>query len=174
MHAPTQTVAQNLKYRSLTDFATMTGTDVAALLSLARRLQDASLTDANRRALRGKNVALLCDVVDDDESALFQRAASGLGAQVAHLRPQLSQLSVPQEVQHTAQLLGRLYDALDCVGMPSDLVGRIGAAAGVPVFEAISSRAHPIARLAIGLDPGQALDDNRCAVVRAVLFSALA
>ena len=172
MHAPAHPMVQPLKQRSLTDFATMSGPDTGALLAFARELQNASHAGMNGRALRGKNLALLCDMVDTDGAGLFQRAAAGLGAQVAHLRPSLSSLSTPQAVQDTARVLGRLYDAVDCVGMPPDLVRQIGAAAGVPVFEAISSSRHPTARLADQLS-GAAIDDYRCSVIQAVLLSAL-
>jgi ornithine carbamoyltransferase len=173
MHAPAPLMVQPLKQRSLTDFAAMSEQDMGALLACASELQNPSHVGMNARTLRGKNLALLCDTVDADGAALFQRAASELGAQVAHLRPSLSRFSTPQEVQHTARVLGRLYDAMDCVGMPADLVHQIGAAAGVPVFEAISSSRHPTARLANQLD-GLAIDDKRCAVMQAVLLGALA
>ena len=173
MHAPAHTMVQPLKHRSLADFANMSEQDTSALLAFAGELQNALRAGMNGRALRGKNLALLCDTVDADGAALFQRAASGLGAQVAHLRPSLSRFSTAQEVQHTARVLGRLYDALDCVGMPPDLVHQIGVAAGVPVFEAISSSRHPTVRLADQLD-GEEIDDRRCAVMQAVLLSALA
>ena len=173
MHAPAHTMVRLLKQRSLTDFAAMSGQDTDALLALARELQSASRAGTGIRPLRGKNLALLCDALDADGATLFQRAASELGAQVAHLRPSLSRFSTPQEVQHTARVLGRLYDAMDCVGMATGLVLQIGAAAGVPVFEAISSSRHPMARLAEQLD-GEAIDDKRCALMQAVLLGALA
>jgi ornithine carbamoyltransferase len=165
-------MVQPLRHRSLTDFAAMSATDVSSLLALARELLSASRAGPTGRVLRGKNLAVLCDAVDADGAELFQRAASDLGAQVAHLRPSLSRFSTPQEVQHTARVLGRLYDAIDCVGMPPDLVRQIGIAAGVPVFEEISSRQHPTASLADQLN-GDAIDDRRCAVIQAVLLGAL-
>jgi len=174
MHAPAHTMAPPLKHRSLRDFAAMSEPDTRALLTLAHELQTASQAGLNGRVLRGKNLALLCDTVDADGAALFQRAASDMGAQVAHLRPSLSRFSTPQEVQHTARVLGRLYDALDCVGMPPELVRQIGVAAGVPVFEAMSSSRHPIARLAGQLNGGATDADKRCALMQAVLLGALA
>ncbi len=173
MQAPAHTMVQPLKQRSLTDFAAMSAQDTDALLALASELQNASHIGMNTRLLRGKNLALLCDSVDVDGADLFQRAASALGAQVAHLRPSLSGFSTPQEVQHTARVLGRLYDAMDCVGMPPDLVHRIGAAAGVPVFEALSSSRHPTGQLADRLD-ALTIDDRRCAILQALLLGALA
>jgi ornithine carbamoyltransferase len=174
MHASAHAMAPLLKQRSLSDFAAMSEQDTRALLGLAHRLQTASQAGLNGRILRGKNLALLCDTVDADGAELFQRAASDLGAQVAHLRPSLSKFSTPQEVQHTARVLGRLYDALDCVGMPPELVRQIGVAAGVPVFEAISSNRHPTAALAGQLNGDSTDVDKRCAVMQAVLLGALA
>ena len=164
----------NLKHRSLRDFANMSSHDMNTLLALARELQSESRTGTNQRILRGKNLAVLCDTHENGDAALFLRAASPLGAQVAHLRPNLSELSTPQEVRHTARVLGRLYDAADCVGMAPELVRRIGADAGVPVFDGITSSSHPTARLAGYLDADAAPDDRRCLVIQAVLLSALA
>ena len=172
MPASAHTLVQPLKQRSLADFANMSEQDASALLAFAGELQSTSHAGMTARALRGKNLALLCDTVDADGAALFQRAVSDLGAQVAHLRPSLCRFSTPQEVQHTARVLGRLYDAMDCLGMPPELVHEIGVCAGVPVFEAISSSRHPSVRLADQLD-GEAIDDRRCAVMQAVLLSAL-
>jgi ornithine carbamoyltransferase len=163
-----------LKQRSLDEFATMPARDMSALLAHARELQAAARAGTAQRALRGKNFGLFCDSADDGDAALFQRAATALGAQVAHLRPSLSELSTPQDVRHTARVLGRLYDAIDCVGMSSDLVQRIGADAGVPVFEGIASSRHPTAVLAEQLDGAAAAEDKRCLVIQAVLISALA
>lgn len=173
MHVSAHTMVPPLKHRSLTDFAAMSAQDASGLVALARELLSTSHAGMAGRVLRGKNLAVLCDTVDADGAELFQRAASDLGAQVAHLRPSLSRFSTPQEVQHTARVLGRLYDAMDCVGMPAELVHQIGVAAGVPVFESISSSRHPTASLADQLN-GEAIEDKRCALMQAVLLGALA
>ena len=124
--------------------------------------------------LRGKNLGLLCEADDDGDAALFRRAAVELGAHVAHIRPSLSELSTPQEVQHTARMLGRLYDAVECQGMAPALVQQVGNDAGVPVYDGIASQDHPTARLAALLDGDAAPADNRRFVLQAVLLSTLA
>ena len=164
----------HLKHRSLNDFSDMSSHDMGALLAQARELQSASRMGTSQRMLRGKNLGLLCDAADDAGAALFERAATALGAHVAHLRPSLSESSTAQEVQHTARVLGRLSDAVDCVGMAPDLVRRISAEAGVPVFGGIASSGHPTACLVDGLDADTAPEDNRCLVIQAALLSALA
>jgi ornithine carbamoyltransferase len=163
----------NLKHRSLKDFATMSAGDTNALLARARELQGAALAGTTERVLRGKNLGMLYEAADDADAALFRRAASALGAQVARLQPSLSEGSTPQEVRHTARVLGRLYDAVDCVGMAPELVRRIGADAGVPVFEGIASARHPTAELVSLLGGDMAIEDKRCVVIQAVLLSAL-
>jgi ornithine carbamoyltransferase len=170
-----QIMVENLKQRSMKEFAAMSEPDRVAMLGFARELHTAARSGAVRLVLRGKNIALLCDAAygASDDAAIFKRAASELGARMANLRLGLSSLSTPGQVQHTSKLLGRLYDALECVGMPSDLVNQIGAAAGVPVFEALSSRGHPAHRLADRLNDLAANDDNRCAIIQAVLVSVL-
>ena len=174
MSCSTHTMVTNLKPGSLNDFTTLSAQDMNALLARARELQFAARSGAPQRLLAGKNVGLLCEAADDADAALFQRAAMALGARVAQLRTSLSKLGTPDEVRHTARLLGRLYDAVDCMGMAPDLVNRISAEAGVPVFEGIASAQHPTAGLARLLDGSATLDDRRCLVIQAVLLSALA
>ena len=80
--------------------------NVASLLSHARILQRAALDGTTRQLLRGKNLGLLCETQPDEAQALFRRAAEELGAHVAVMRSSLSRASTPQEVQHTARMLG--------------------------------------------------------------------
>ena len=123
----------------------------------ARALQRAAQAGTTQPLLRGKNLGLLCEVDDDADAALFRRAAVELGAHVAHIRPRLSELSTPEEVQHTARMLGRLYDAVECQGMAPALVQQVGNDAGVPVYDGIASQDHPTAQLA------ESLGDERIA-----------
>ena len=152
--------------------------DVSAVLAHAQALQRAALAGRTPPLLRGKNLGLLCasdDGADDNsEAALFRRAATELGAHVAHIRARLSDLSTAQEVQHTAQLLGRLYDAVECQGLSAALMRQLAQAVDMLVFEAIASATHPTARLADQLDAASSASDRRRFVLQAVLLSSLA
>jgi ornithine carbamoyltransferase len=133
----------------------------------AQALRQAALAGEALPLLKGKKLGLLCEDVHAAPALLFQRAASGLGAHVAHVRPSLSHLSSPQEVQHTARMLGRLYDAVECQGMPPGLVRHIGLYAGVPVFDHLAGAADRLDDVAA--DTG----DSRCFVLQALLLQAL-
>jgi ornithine carbamoyltransferase len=95
---------------------------------------------ALRLPLRGRKLCLMAEDPDSEAARLFHRAATELGAHVAHVRPSLSELSTPLEVAHTARMLGRLYDAVECQGMAASVVRGLATAAGVAVFEGLALR----------------------------------
>jgi len=162
-----------LKHRSPLAFQQMSPHEVSALLAHARALQRAAQAGTAQPLLKGKNLGLLCEAPDDADAVLFRRAAGELGAHVAHIRPSLSDLSTPQEVQHTARMLGRLYDAVECQGMTSALVQQVSDEAGVPVYDGIASRSLPMAMLAEQLDGIAMASDNRRFVLQALLLSTI-
>ena len=163
-----------LRHHGVLAYDPIAPSDVAFVLDNARALQLAAEAGELRAVLRGRKFGLLCETDDDGDAALFRRAAVELGAHVAHIRPSLTDLSAPQEVQHTARLLGRLYDAVECQGMAPDLVHQVGADAGVPVYDGVASQKHPTAKLANLLDGDASTLDKRCFVVQAVLLSTIA
>ena len=167
-----------LSHHGLLAFDPIAPRDVAFVLDNARALQLAARAGDLRASLRGRKFALMCEVDNDSDSAsdaaLFRRAAVELGAHVAHIRPSLTELSTPLEVQHTARMLGRLYDAVECQGMAADLVHQLGIDAGVPVFDAIASQRHPTAKLVSLLGGDSPPLDQRRFVLQAVLLSTVA
>lgn len=159
------------KQHSLVEFEALSA-HMSALLARAQALPASQAASAHP-PLHGKKLGLVCGAAADHDADLFTRAANALGAQVALLRPSLSALSSAEEVQRTARVLGRLYDALDCIGLPHDLVMRLAAEAGVPVFDGLASAAHPACRdvQVPAAEPGS--DEWRCLVIQAVLLGTL-
>ncbi|MFH0131867.1 ornithine carbamoyltransferase [Variovorax sp. VaC1] len=144
--------------------------DVSSLLCRARILQRAALEGATSRPLRGKNLGLLYETPFDAAQALFCGAAEELGARVATMRSSLSLESSPQEVQHTARMLGRLYEAVECQDLDPALVRQIGEHAGIPVFDGAAMEDHPAVRLAELLGDKTSLADNQRFMVQALLL----
>ncbi len=145
--------------------------DRQALLDAARRLQHAARTGAPQPLLRGKKLGLLCGAGDEDEALLFHHAANELGAHVAHIRSAFTPDSTTTEVRDTARMLGRLYDAVECQGLPPSQVQQLGGAAGIPVFDGLASQAHASAELAAMLDGDEAPAEKRRRVLQAVLLA---
>jgi ornithine carbamoyltransferase len=144
--------------------------DAAALLASARELWHAAAAGQTPKPLRGKNLGLLCDDDQHDDAVLFRRAATELGAHVAHLRSSLSEHSTRLEIENTARTLARLYDAVECQGMPTALVQQVAGQAGMVVFDAIASAQHPSALLAGQLGSGCPSADARRLVLQAMLL----
>ena len=161
---------------NLSAFHALSHQDETALVSRARLLQAASLRGALSLQLKGKKLGLLCDECSDGSESrlLFQRAAEELGAHVATIRPALSGLGSPAEVQHTARVLGRLYDALECQDMAPETVRQIGRHAGIPVYDGLACASHSTARLAELLDERTSPADNRRFVLQALLLGSVA
>lgn len=149
--------------------------DAAALLALAASLRQAASGGRLQPLLRGKNLGLLRDPQHspEGEGALFLQAAGELGARVAQIPASLHGGSPASEVEHTARMLGRLYDAIECQGLPEPLVHSMSQHAGVPVYDGLAGPHHPTMPLAQALGGSGPAEDNRRFVVQAVLVHAL-
>ena len=141
-----------------------------ALLEQARVLQRAAQSGRVQPLLRGKHLGLLCDDDTRPAAVLFRHAASELGAHVAHIGISLSERSSAQEVAHTARLLGRLYDAIECQGMDGKLVAQVADLSGIPVFDGLANDEAWLLRMALLLGPEAALDENRRYALQAQLL----
>jgi ornithine carbamoyltransferase len=150
--------------------------DEAALLNRARLLQAASLRRAPALPLKGKNLGVLCsqDAEHSESCALFGRAAAELGARVTALPPSFSELGSAGEIRHAAQILGRFYDAVECLGLAPELVRQIARDASIPVYDGAASESHPTAQLAAQLGDQTSPTDNRRFVLQALLLGSIA
>lgn len=124
-----------LHHRDLWSLDGLTAEDLASLLQAAESLKAAAQAGRPQQPLRGKNIAVMCESGDDQAAQGFTAAASALGARVSHIRP------APKD---TAPLLGRLYDAIECEGLPEDTVRELARGAGRPVFNGLGHANHPL------------------------------
>ncbi len=154
------------------DCARLSAAQAAVLVASAAALRQAAADGQRQTPLRGRNLGLLCDDDGEDAARLFRRAASELGARVAHIRPNLSASSSADELRATARMLARLYDAVECQGLPRALVERLAAQADLPVFDGIALPLHPTALLAAQLGDGSEAE-RRCWVLQAALEAAV-
>lgn len=147
--------------------------EIQAVLEVARTLPRED--DEGRLAgrLRGRHFALLAESDDDPSAVLFRRAVDGLGGRVTHIRLSQAGLDDDRELARTAQMLGRLYVAVECQGAPASLVPQLSRAAGIPAFDGVATAAHPTASLIESLPDGIAADRRRAYVVQAVLLRAV-
>lgn len=156
--------------RPISALAALPPGDEPSLLAQARSLRRAALAGRVQPLLRGKNLGLLC--ADDTLPAalLFRQAASELGAHVAHIGMSLNESSSEQEVAHTARVLGRLYDGVECQGLPRSVVQQMAAVAGIAVYDGLACNEPLVDRLATQLGEDAAAGDNRRFALQALLL----
>lgn len=147
--------------------------DRTALLAQARTLQRNADAARVQPLLRGKNFGLLCADASAARARLFEQAASELGAHVAHIGMSLGERSSALDVAHTARLLGRLYDAVECHGLSAALVRRLCDAAGILVYDALGPHEPLLSALAIQLGSPAELARNRRFALQALLLHAV-
>ena len=162
-----------LRHASTASCAEFSPAESEALLASARALQRAAAAGRALPLLHGKNLGLLCHDDRQQDARLFREAAAALGAHVAHIGMGLSEHSAPQEVAHTARLLGRLYDAVECQGLVHEVVQQIAAEAGVAIYDGIATPQHPSAHLAAQLGGDGSLAENRRFVLQALLLDSI-
>ena len=147
--------------------------DSALVLARARMLQREALSGSLQPWLRGKNIGLFGPANDGMEDALFRRAATELGAQVAQIQPFPEGAPASADVQLTARLIGRLYDAVDWPDAPADLLQRMRSTAGIPIYDGLAAARHPTAQLAGLLGSDASIADRRRFVLQAVLLTTI-
>lgn len=118
-----------------------------AIFATARRLRADWHAGRARKALRGKNLALLLGGPPGREMSPLHRAAHDLGARVAEVRFEVDASKQP-DIGALARLLGRMYDAIDCDTLPPSTVRRIEMEASVPVYAGLGRDDHPVRALA--------------------------
>ena len=138
---------------------------INALEATVAMLKANALAGTIPQPLRGRNVGILCEDPQRPEVFLLQRAASDLGARVALVRSGLDDASLLLAGVQTGRVLGRLYDVLVCVDMPSQVVEKLRDVAGVPAISDLAG--EWIALLATRADAG---DDGRY-LLQALLIS---
>ncbi|MDQ6629741.1 MAG: ornithine carbamoyltransferase [Pseudomonadota bacterium] len=165
-----QTVFQPLQHASLDPLSMR---DSRVLLENARTLQRVAEAGRSQSLLLGKKFGLLCESEQGEEASRFRRAATDLGAHVAHIRPSLSELSATADVQGTARMLGRLYDGIECQGVAPAVVKWLADASGVPVYGGLASTQHPTARLAESIGGAGSAAESRHFMIQSVLLSTI-
>lgn len=166
------TVAKKNGVRRVVKFEHVSGQAALRLLATARALGQAERDGHRDQSLRGKNLALLTPS-PGPAAALFVAAVEQLGAITSRVGEDLLNVHDASELKRLAQLLDRLYDAVECQGVPLHIVRQLGDLATVPVFDGIACDTHPTAALADQLD-GCSHDDARRWMLQAALVITIA
>ncbi|HEY2978742.1 MAG TPA: ornithine carbamoyltransferase [Burkholderiaceae bacterium] len=140
------------------------------LTERALALKHAARAGRNDKPLHGKHFGLICQRPDSCDAELFRRAASQLGARVACIAPNVGGPLDAIDVANTSRLLSRLYDAVECQGLPTELVVQLRSATSIPVFDCIAWQSPLDAQRAAAIDAQTGDTDGRFFLLQARLI----
>ncbi len=141
-------MSTDLVGRSLLRDTDLTKAEFLSLIDLADELRAERRSGAEKPRLVGRSVALIFEKTSTRTRVSFQLAAGEQGAQVLYLGPGETQLGEKESIADTARFFGRLFDGIEYRGGAQDNVERLGAHAGVPVWNGLTDRWHPTQMLA--------------------------
>jgi ornithine carbamoyltransferase len=138
----------NLRNRSFLKEIDFSPAEMRFLLKLAGDLKTAKYDGTESNRLEGREIALIFEKTSTRTRAAFEVAAHDEGATVTYLDPSGSQLGHKESVADTAQVLGRMYDAIEFRGSAQADVEELARYAGVPVYNGLTNEWHPTQMLA--------------------------
>jgi len=141
-------MAFNLKGRNLLTLLDFTTEEIKYLLQLSQEFKTMKRLGIAHDTLKGKNVALIFEKDSTRTRCAFEVAAYDLGMHVTYLGPTGSQMGKKESIRDTARVLGRMYDGIEYRGFAQSIVEELGAYAGVPVWNGLTTEYHPTQILA--------------------------
>ena len=138
----------NLRNRSFLKEIDFSPAEMRFLLKLAGDLKTAKYDGTESHRLAGREIALIFEKTSTRTRAAFEVAAHDEGATVTYLDPSGSQLGHKESIADTAQVLGRMYDAIEFRGSAQADVEELARYAGVPVYNGLTNEWHPTQMLA--------------------------
>ena len=146
MHMPMQPHA--LKGRSFLNLLDYTPAEIEGLIDLALELKVQKKAGIPHRLCEGKSIALVFEKTSTRTRCAFEVAAADLGMHPVYLDPSGSQIGKKESIADTARVLGRMFDGIEYRGFGQELVEKLAAYAGVPVWNGLTNEFHPTQILA--------------------------
>jgi len=141
-------MAFNLRNRNFLKLLDYTPEEIRFLLDLSITLKKDKYKGNEQQNLKGKNIALIFEKTSTRTRCAFEVAALDQGAGVTYLGPSGTQIGHKESMKDTARVLGRMYDGIEYRGYGQEIVEELGAYAGVPVWNGLTTEFHPTQILA--------------------------
>src|SRR4051794_3087527 len=138
----------NLHSRDFLTAADFTTAELQFLLDLSHDLKRAKANGTQRQRMHGRNGALIFEKTTTPTRRAFEGAAYDQGGHVTYLSPQPSQSGHKESAADTAQVLCRMFDAIEFRGKAQATVEELAANSSVPVYNGLTDEWHPTQMLA--------------------------
>ncbi|MDF7670723.1 ornithine carbamoyltransferase [Orbaceae bacterium ESL0721] len=143
-----------------------TPAEITQLIDLAIALKKDKKAGNEQQYLTGKNIALIFEKDSTRTRCAFEVGAYDQGASVTYLAPNGSQIGHKESIADTARVLGRLYDGIEYRGYGQEIVETLAKYAGVPVWNGLTTEAHPTQILADFMTMKEHIGERNLATVK--------
>ncbi len=118
------------------------------VLDLSRTVKKERRAGKIRDRFRGKTLALLFEKRSTRTRCAFETAFGEEGGHPVFLSTQDIHLGVKEDLEDTARVLGRMFDAIQFRGFKQSTVETLASYSGVPVYNGLTDDWHPTQVLA--------------------------
>lgn len=122
--------------------------EIHQLIDLSIKLKHDKKSGTETQYLKNKNIVLIFEKDSTRTRCAFEVGAFDQGAKVTYLGPSGSQIGHKESIADTARVLGRMYDGIEYRGYGQEIVESLAKYAGVPVWNGLTTEAHPTQILA--------------------------
>ena len=136
-------MTQSLSGRHFLKLLDFTSEEIVSLVDLAQELKEKKHAGVLHKELEGKNIVLLFEKTSTRTRCSFEIAGHDLGMGVTYLDPAGSQMGNKESIEDTARVLGRMFDGIEYRGYGQEIVETLAEYAGVPVWNGLTTEAHP-------------------------------
>lgn len=133
----------NLQGRDFLKLLDFTGAEIEGLIDLSAELKAMKKAGVSHRYCEGKNIALIFEKTSTRTRCSFEVAARDLGMGVTYLDPQGSQIGKKESIADTARVLSSMFEGIEYRGYGQEIVEELARYAAVPVWNGLTSEAHP-------------------------------
>ena len=138
----------SLKGRDFLRLLDFTPDELNYLIELGHEFKRLKKKGTVSHFFEGKNIVLLFEKTSTRTRCAFEVAARDLGLGVTYLDPGSSQMGAKESIRDTARVLGRMFEGIEYRGYGQQIVDELAAYAGVPVWNGLTTEAHPTQMLA--------------------------
>ncbi len=136
------------KGRSLLNWLDWSPNEIEDLLDLSIEVKKQSKEGQLNERFKGKTIALLFEKRSTRTRCAFETAFGEEGGHPVFLSNQDIQLGAKESIEHTAKVLGRMFDAIQFRGFSQNHVELLSKHSGVPVYNGLTDDYHPTQALA--------------------------
>lgn len=138
----------NLKGRDFLKEIDFSKEEFLQFIDTAEKLKKKKKNGKEKKYLKGKNIALIFEKTSTRTRAAFDVAAHDQGAFTTFFDSSSSQLGHKESISDTAQVLDKMFDAIEYRGFAQESVEELAQYSEVPVFNGLTDTWHPTQMLA--------------------------